>query len=196
MLIAKSTADLSKQMGSLIFSVGTVSIIEYILGISPIDPMPPHYFCPTCERVDTDVNVEDGFDLPRKVCPHCGKEMWRDGHNCSESLFAVALFEYKKGKFIYNTDVQGFWNYPMDETELGPVRFYEDQNLLLFCLQTAGGQEGIAVVWDTAWQRLIFIVDVTYCEDLILVEDKLLVLDEVRYSEKIISRSKGYSLAF
>ena len=57
------------------------SFAAYLLGFSSANPLPPHYYCPVCHRVERAHGALDGFDLPKKVCPACRAEMLGDGHD-------------------------------------------------------------------------------------------------------------------
>lgn len=91
MLVAKYAADLSKEKNSPMFCGHSVSIIDYLLDISPLDPLPPHYYCPDCQHIETSDNAADGLDLTYKKCPICGKEMLRSGHNFNEAIAWTVL---------------------------------------------------------------------------------------------------------
>lgn len=56
------------------------SFIGFLLGTSEINPLPAHYVCPKCGRVEFVDSARDGFDLPEKKCS-CGSELVGDGHN-------------------------------------------------------------------------------------------------------------------
>ena len=56
------------------------SFVAYLLGATEINPLKSHYYCLECGTVIFDNGVNDGWDLPKKVCS-CGKEMQTDGHN-------------------------------------------------------------------------------------------------------------------
>lgn len=64
----------------------TASFAGYLLGGSEINPLPPHYYCARCRRLELVEDVRDGFDLPEKVCA-CGAVMTANGHDIpAESL--------------------------------------------------------------------------------------------------------------
>lgn len=88
--IAMKLVDDSKSKGFPIVSRAYVgsSIISYLIGITHTNPLAPHYHCKHCYHTEFVKGYESGFDLPMKTCPHCGKDMIRDGHNIPyETMF-------------------------------------------------------------------------------------------------------------
>lgn len=56
-------------------------LIPYLLGIHDVNPLPPHLYCPACQKVIWKDDYKDGFDIPPEVCPVCNGLMQGDGHN-------------------------------------------------------------------------------------------------------------------
>lgn len=56
------------------------SLIFYVLGITKINPLPPHYHCPCCHTIIWDNNKKCGLDLKHNIrCPKDGTFMQYDG---------------------------------------------------------------------------------------------------------------------
>ncbi len=63
------------------------SLVLFFLGISNVNPLPPHYYCKKCHHFELAPSFEDGYDLPYKKCPICGDDLTRNGHNIPYELF-------------------------------------------------------------------------------------------------------------
>lgn len=84
------------------------SFIAYLLGLSIVDPLPPHYLCHECKRAEfpKDDAALCGPDLPDKLCPVCGTPMLKSGFDAQmEFLFSriCPYSEVRVSNMIINT---------------------------------------------------------------------------------------------
>lgn len=115
-ILASMLAEKSRTLGYLHNLRGCAggSFIAYLLGVSETNPLPPHYYCPKCKRiefVDTE-KYPSGFDLnqsgvEQRLCPNCSEQLVGDGHNIPVEFFAG----YRGNKepdfdFNFSSDIQ------------------------------------------------------------------------------------------
>jgi len=66
--------------GTLCGGTAGSTLVSYLLGATDVNPLPAHYHCTCCNYTEFS-EKESGYDLPKKLCPHCNKPMKADGHN-------------------------------------------------------------------------------------------------------------------
>lgn len=60
--------------------LGGSSLVAYLCGITDMNPMEAHYICTKCHYIQFVPNKKNLHELEKRVCPHCGKELERDGY--------------------------------------------------------------------------------------------------------------------
>ena len=90
-LLAEEIVKKAHEDNNFVGSRGSVgsSFVAFLLGITEVNPLPPHYRCPKCNRLEwnKDPNIISGIDLPPKECPDCKIQMDANGQNIPFETF-------------------------------------------------------------------------------------------------------------
>ena len=88
--LGKLCATAREQTVPMVASTVTSSFAAWLMGATMVNPLPPHYRCPVCRKIEFVSTIRNGFDLPIKKCS-CGKELIRDGHDIPHQSFTNYL---------------------------------------------------------------------------------------------------------
>ncbi len=150
-----------EQSVPVVASTVNSSFAAWLMGATMVNPLPPHYRCPVCGKIEFVSTVRNGFDLPAKKCS-CGKELIRDGHDIPHQSFTNYLRNgidttiYTPEEFkptalrILQESYAGF-------AEILPVRFNTDdpQPYVQYVVCSAEKEKPTVSAdgyWDTDWE--------------------------------------------
>lgn len=95
--IAAKIMEKSKENGYIVGTRGLVgsSFIANMLGITNINPLPPHYICQKCKKsifelegIELSKIYSSGYDMDDYTCEECLVKMNKEGQNILSSSFA------------------------------------------------------------------------------------------------------------
>lgn len=88
-MIAHLIVKKASEDGYVVGSRGSVgsSLVAHLVGITEVNPLPPHYRCPECKYVEFHEEYGSGYDLPSKLCPRCGARLAKAGQDIPFEVF-------------------------------------------------------------------------------------------------------------
>lgn len=112
-------------------------LLAYFLGITEINPLPIHYECEcgNFEWVNTGFGSSfygkyaDGFDLPDKRCPECGKTMYGDGHNLAEIEDDLCSINIPV-KSEFKDEIIGYLKEKFDDVCVHNLQYVDENNIV------------------------------------------------------------------
>lgn len=105
------------------------SFVAWLLGGININPLPAHYYCPNCKKVEFIPNVKCGFDAPDKVCL-CGTPYNKDGFG----IEAINMYPLSGGcEMDVSVGTMGlvkrcFKDYFAEYSDIREIKFKEEKN--------------------------------------------------------------------
>ena len=80
-LIVQEAIETSRRSGYIVGSRGSLaaSLVAFLLGITEVNPLPPHYVCPHCHYTELHQEARCGIDMKDKACPVCNGKLFKDG---------------------------------------------------------------------------------------------------------------------
>lgn len=88
-LMMQLTQEAEKQgLSTSVRGSLSASFVAFLLGITGINPLPAHYFCPECNYIKFVPSALSGYDLHSKNCPECKSPLKSGGQDIPFFIFA------------------------------------------------------------------------------------------------------------
>lgn len=132
-------AKLAKSKNYLVWEKTGSLFVLWLLGGTDVNPLPPHYYCPKCHKIEFRKDVYDGFDLPVKYCD-CNTKLIRDGHNIP---YANSAYSHSSLHFTFEV-AESFYK---DAEDL-LFSYFKNTNLSKIRCYSENGANGFFCYWD------------------------------------------------
>lgn len=88
-LIAQKLVKKSNDDGYIVGSRGSVgsSFVAWLMDITEVNPLPSHYLCEKCKKVEFSDEAFCGVDLIDRECPECGMKYQKCGYDIPFEVF-------------------------------------------------------------------------------------------------------------
>ncbi len=122
--------EVAKKGNSIITTGASTgnSLVSFLLGNTPIDPMNAYYYCDKCGHFEWIPDVVYGIDSLDKNCPRCGNSLDKRGYSLPEVLTWGLDNALRQRDFIYGYEKR------MEEFLINKLRELYSSNTIVLCV--------------------------------------------------------------
>ncbi len=122
--------EVAKKGNSIITTGASTgnSLVSFLLGNTPIDPMNAYYYCNKCGHFEWIPDAVYGIDSLDKKCPRCGRILDKRGYSLPEILTWGSYNALRQRDFIYGYEKR------MEEFLLNKLRELYSSNEVVLCV--------------------------------------------------------------
>ena len=122
--------EVAKKGNSIITTGASTgnSLVSFLLGSTPIDPMNAYYYCNKCGHFEWIPYAVFGIDSLDKKCPRCGKTLDKRGYSLPEILTWGLFNALRQREFVYGYEKR------MEEFLLNKLKELYSSNTIALCV--------------------------------------------------------------